>query len=159
MNPLSPAAKYELLRMEAHAKFPFFIEIKNEDFGTFRYVNADEDKVFDGNVYTAGFFTITPPERNESSISNAKLTISAIDQTWISRIRQTQKRSSIRFCACIAYDANGVEIIEPMEEIEFTLTSVTWDDVTITWDMIFDDNMNIMIPCDVAGPLNVPGCA
>lgn len=156
---LTAAAKYQLLRMEAYAKFPYFIEIRNEDFGVLRYVNSDEDKVFEGELYKAGFFTITPPERNESSISNAKITMSAIDQTWISRIRQTQKRSSIRFCACIQYEADGTEVIEPIDEIEFTLTSVTWDDVTITWDMIFDDNMNIMIPCDIAGPLNVPGCA
>ncbi len=156
---MTPAAKYQLLRMEAQAKFPFFIEIRNEDYGTFRYVNSDEDKIYNGQVYTAGFFTISPPERNESSISNAKITMSAIDQSWISKIRQTQKRSYIKFSACIQYDANGSEIIEPLDEIEFTLTSVTWDDVTITWDMVFDENMNILIPCDVAGSLNVPGCA
>lgn len=156
---MTPAAKYQLLRMESHARFPFFIEIKNDDFGTFRYVNADTNKILDGQEYTAAWFSVSPPERNESSISNAKLTISAIDQEWVSKIRQTQKRSSVRFIACIQYDSGGTEVIEPMEDTSFTLTSVSWDDISITWDMIFDDNMNIMVPCDIAGSLNIPGCA
>ena len=152
-------AKYQMLRMDSQARFPYFVEIRNEDLGVFRYVNLDEDKVFMGDTYTASWFTVTPPERNESSISNAKITISSVDQEWIQRIRSTQKRSTIRFVAAIDYEQGGGEVIEPLADNMFVLTSASWDDLTITWDMVFDENMSIMIPCDIAGPLNVPGCS
>lgn len=156
---MTPAAKYQLLRMNSHAKFPYLIEIRNDDLGVFRYANTDRDIEYQGETFQCGYFLVTPPERSESSIGDAKLTISAVDTEWISRIRTTQKRSTCKFVACIDYyDQNGNPVLEPIEENTFLLTSAQWDDLTITWTMVFDENMGIMIPCDVANSLNFPGC-
>lgn len=155
---MTPAAKYELLRMNARARFPYLIKITNEDLGMFLYTNTDREIEYEGETYKPAYFEIVPPERSESSIGDSKLTISAIDGEWIAAIRSTQKRSTCRFIACIEYKGAGnVLVIEPIEDNEFLLTAAQWDDLTVSWTMIFDDNMNIMVPCDVANSLNFPG--
>lgn len=151
--------KKKILAMDTKAETPYLIEIVNDDLGTFRYVNAKSDVVYEGNTYTAGYFRLDPPDKNESSIGNATLTMSAIDQSWIEKIRSTQKRSTLRFIAVIMYDENGDSVIEPLEDITMTLTSATWDDTTIQWTMIFDETMDIMVPPDIMNSETFPACA
>ena len=149
-----------MLVQKTRAKFPYIIEIVNEDLGVFRYANSSKNVTFEGNMFTAGLFSVTPPERTTTSISNAKLSISCVDQTWIDKIRRTQKRSSCRFIATIIYDTdNDTTICEAIEDNSFTLTSASWDDSNISWDMEFDDRMTVLVPVDIGSSQNCPGCA
>jgi hypothetical protein len=141
--------------MKTRAKFPYLIEIVNSDLGTFRYANCSRDVPFEDNTYTAGLFSITPPEQTSTSISNAKLTLSCVDQTWIKKIRSTQNRSTMRFIASILYDGT----CEALEDNTFTLTIAEWDESNISWTMVFDDNMNILVPPDIASSQNTPASA
>ena len=147
-----------MLRMETYAKFPYLIEITHETYGTFRYANCTEDVVYDGNTYSAGYFLIDPPERKDNSIGDAKLSISAIDQEWIYKIRNTQERAHIKFLACIQYDTEmNVDYVEPIDVLEFDLTRASWDNnFMLTWDMTFDEGMAILIPCDKVTSQKVP---
>lgn len=165
---LSAYAKQQALRMRTQAMFPYLLEITLQDSTILRYSNTTTDKTFEGNTYTASYFSVTPPEQTESSISNAKLTISSVDGYWIEKIRKTQytasgKKITARFIASICYTKDGTEYIEAVEDNMFTLSSAQWGDSTeiagITWDMTFDDNLNILVPCDTASSLNVPGVA
>ena len=156
---MTPYAMQQLLRMETSARFPFFIEIIHPELGTFRYVNADEAKTFDSETYEPALFSVTPPETTETSIGNAMLSISSVDQTWIEKIRSVQDRFSVRFVAALEYDDDGTETIEPLEDNEFTLTEASWTDLTITWTMVFEDAFNILVPCDIATSQKVSGCA
>ena len=156
--------KQKIMRLETLAKFPYLIEVTYYDASgnsiLERYANCDEDITYWGNVYTASFFSIKPPSRTNSSISDGKLTFSAVDQTWIEKIRNCSKRAKIRFIACIMYDnSNNVSTVEAIDDIDFTLTKCTWNDTTIEWTMLFDDRMNLMIPIDVATVQKVPGLA
>lgn len=153
--------KNEMMKMETFAKFPYLIEITHYlNDGTeniYRYANSDENIEFEGNVFNAGYFKITPPERSSNYISDAKLTISAVDQTWIQKIRETQKRAKVRFVAVIQYDdENGVEAVEPIEDIEFELTKANWNETEIQWVMEFDNLMDINVPIDEMTSLNCP---
>lgn len=156
---MTDRAKAELFKMRTRARFPFLLHVHNDDLGDFRFANADESKTFEGEVYEAAFFTVDPPERTESSVGNARLTISAVDGEWIERIRTTQKRSAARFVAAITYGDGDREIIEPLEDNTFELTSAQWDDSTISWTMVFDDTMSVLVPCDTMGASAFPGCA
>lgn len=157
---LSAKAKQQIMRMETYAKFPYLIEVTHEDYGTFRFVNCDKDLVYSGKTYSASFFSINPPDRTNSGITDGTLTISAIDQTWIARIRNTQKRAKVKFIACIVYDEqNQIEGIETIEELDFVLTKCQWNDTAIQWTMVFDEDMDLVIPCDVASPQKTPGIA
>lgn len=153
-------SKQQILRMETYAKFPYLIEISHEEYGVFRYANSTEDITYNGNVYSSSWFEISPPERKDNSIGNASLTISSIDQFWISKIRDTDIRAKIKFIAVIEYtDDMNIECVEPMDELDFELTKSSWDgEFSISWTMEFDDGMSIVVPCDKATSQKVPAC-
>lgn len=144
--------------MNTEALTPYLIEIYNEDYGYFRYCNVDGDVTYENHVFSPAFFQIDPPEKTESGIGNAKITISAVDQEWIERIRGTQKRSDLRLIPCVIYENNGSIAVESVEEIRFKLTSANWNETTISWEMEYEDVLQINVPCDVADSLNMPGC-
>ena len=138
-----------LVQNDIPASFPFLIEIwkPSEPNNIERYVNATEDKVFENHTFTASSFTVQPPEKTESGVKDAQITISTIDQTWIEKVRTTQERYKCRFVAVIDYDNNGTETIEPIDDITFTLTNATWQETTMQFTMKFDEGMSINVPC------------
>lgn len=154
------SAKQRLVRLNTQAEFPYLIEVTyyNKDGGVeiYRYANSDNNISFEGNVYESSCFSLQPPEKTQTSIGNASITISAVNQEWIRRIRDTQKRAKLRFIATIVYDENGEQFVEAMEDYEFTLTEAKWNDITISWTMEFDNKMNIRIPCDSATSHKIP---
>ena len=164
---MTPKAQALMEKMRVQAKFPYLIEVTYIDNQgeeeILRYANSDEDKEFteiiDGeevtNTFSAGYFSITPPERNTTGFSDAKITISAIDQTWINRIRSTSKRAKIRFIAVIDYDDNG-EVIEPIEDMEFTLTNASSTETAIQFTMKFDELLEVKVPSDECNELVCP---
>ena len=156
--PLSNKGKSRLLGMNTEALTPYLVEIYNEDYGYFRYCNVDGQVTYENNVYTPAYFQIEPPEKTESGIGNAKITISAVDQEWIARIRGTQKRSTMRLIPCVIYEDGGSIEVESVDDVHFKLTAAEWNDTTISWEMEYDDVMQINIPCDVADSLNMAGC-
>lgn len=149
---LSRKAKLEMEKTLARAKFPYLIEItyyKNDNTTSIiRYANSDDDKVFEGNVYTAGFFTMQLPQKNQTGVSDAKINISAIDYKWIEKIRTAdkKKRSKIRFVASINYENNNKEYIEAIEDMEFELTNASTEGNVIQWNMKFDTLSEIKVP-------------
>ena len=144
--------------MESDALVPYLIEITNEDLGVFRYTNLDSAVEYDGKVFSPAYFELSPPEKTEGAIGNAKISISAVNQEWIARIRSTQRRSTLRLVHCVVYTERGEVRVEGIEDTMFTLTNADWDDAAISWEMEFDDVMQIDIPCDVADSLNMAGC-
>lgn len=153
---LSSYAKQQILRTRTQAMFPYLIEVTHKDFGTLRYANSDFDIEYDGQTYKASSFSIDPPDKDGGRIGNASITISAIDQFWIEKIRNTNKYAHIRFIAAIKYDNAGNAVVEPIEDYEFTLKNASWNEISIQWEMVFDDVMNIVVPCDRATAQKVP---
>ena len=157
--PLSAMAKRKLVGMETDACTCFLIEITNEELGTFRYVNLGFPVEYEGKTYSAAGFNISPPEKSEGKVGNSRISISAVDQEWIQRIRTpTKEKSRMHLVSAVVYEGDGGTEVESIDELDFTLTQAEWDDVTISWDMEFDDVTNINVPCDVADSLNFPGC-
>ncbi len=146
MNPLVQSM---LTQNNVPASFPFLIEIwkPSDPTNIERFVNASEDKEFEGNTFTASYFVVQPPERTETGFKDATITLSTIDQSWIVRTRTTQERYKIRFVAVIDYDDDGTEYIEALDDISFSLTNATWQETTIQFSMKFDERMNVNIPC------------
>ena len=150
-------AKLLMEKMEVQAKFPYLVEItyiynddteQNPHRDILRYANSDDDIVFEGNTYSAGFFKMTLPESTSSGFSDASITISAIDQTWIEKIRSSERRSIIRFIATIEHYDNQT-VVEPIEEMEFTLSNAQVEETTIKCTLKFDDISDIKVPYDI----------
>lgn len=145
---MNPSLQNLLVQNDVPASFPFLIEIwkPSDPSNIERYVNASEDKEFEEHVFTASSFSIQPPEKTESGVKDATISISTIDQTWIEKVRTTQERYKIRFVAVIDYE-DEEEVIEPLDDIIFTLTNATWAETTLQFTMKFDEGMSINVPC------------
>lgn len=153
---MTALAKQNMLRMETRAKFPYLIEItrenEEEEIEVYRYANCDEDIEFEDNgetkTFNASYFELKPPARTANKIENGSISISAVDQTWIEKIRTTQKPATIRFLAVIQYNNGSVDSVEAIEDMEFILRNAKWNEVAISFDMIFDEKMEEQIPPD-----------
>jgi hypothetical protein len=156
-------ARQQMVRSQTHAQFPYLIKIIRyiDEINTeyFRYVNSDEDLVYEGETYTGSTFVLDPPDKEGSKIGNAQITISAVDQFWIEKIRTTQIPPRIIFVAGIVYNNGVISGIEKIEQFEFTLRNAQWNEHLISWVMSFDENMQIRVPCDRATSQKVPGAA
>ena len=147
-------AKLEMEKTLTRAKFPYLVEItyfKNDNTSEIlRYANSDEDKEFEGETFQAGFFSMQLPQKTQSGITDARISISAIDQSWTERIRMVnrKKRSRIRFVATIEYENNSNESIESIEDMEFELTNASTDGDIIQWTMDFDPLADVKVPHD-----------
>ena len=145
---MNPNIQNLLVQTNVPASFPFLIEVwkPSDPTNIERYVNASEDKTFENHTFTASSFTIQPPEKTESGVKDATITISTIDQTWIEKVRTANERYMIRFIAVVDYE-NGSEVIEPIDDITFSLTNATWQESTLQFTMKFDDGMSVNVPC------------
>lgn len=153
-------AKQRIVRTETMAKFPYLIDVTYEIGGvscTEHYANSDDPITYGGRTYQPAFFTVVPPEMRDSSVTDGKLTLSTVDQTWILKVRNADKRMKCRFVACIVHDADGGEIVEEIETMTFTLIKASWNESTLSFTMMFDDRLNLSVPLDMANELKVPG--
>ena len=157
---MTNVAKQKLTRTETDASFPYLIEITYKDkegtVHTERYVNADEAKEYNDETYAPISFSVTPPSMDNTSVTDGKLSISDIDNNFIEKVRDTQERMKCVFVAVIDYDSSGNEVIEEMETMSFILVKASWNETELSFNMLFDDRMNIMCPPDVATVLKVP---
>jgi len=156
----SPKVQRILAAQRAAAKFPCLIKISHPEYGDMYFANSSNNITYNGNIYNAASFSVQPPDVEGAKIGNATLTISAIDQFWIERIRATQIPAELQFIAVIVYDDYGVyDGIESLEENSFTLRAANWNELSISWEMSFDERMNYIITSIKCTPMTVPGCA
>lgn len=141
------------------AKLPCLIKISHSVYGDMCFANSQNDIVYLGNTYLASYFEVQPPAIEGSKIGNATLTITAIDQSWIQKIRGTQIPAELQFIAVIEYDDEGVLGIEPLEKNNFTLRAANWTEISISWEMSFDERQSYVLTSVKCTPINVPGCA
>jgi hypothetical protein len=151
--------KRELARSNTQAQVPLLIKITHEALDDSYYANSDQDILYEGQPYVGSVFSIDPPNKDMATVSNGRITISAIDQQWIQTIRSTQKPATLHFIAAIMYDKAGNQYLEKLEENAFTLRSAGWNEIAISFDMIFDENMTILLPAEDCDPFTCPGCA
>ncbi len=152
-------AKGLIARQRTQAQFPYLIAIEHEELGNYYYTNSAEDIIFEGQTYTASTFSVQPPEKNSSSIGNASLTISAVDQFWIEKIRSTQKVAKLHFMAKIKYNGTGAALLETLEENTFALRKASWNDVYISWEMVFDEIQTYVFNNEICNSAIAPGVA
>lgn len=144
--------------METQAKFPFLIEIV---YGkeVFRYANADEEVYFEGDKYEPACFSIIPPTKSESGITDSKLSFSTIDQFWIEKIRtykDYENQITGRFVATIIYEKDSIKYVEAIEDLDFTITNPNWTDYSMTLMMKFNDKEDIVVPMDICNSRTTP---
>ena len=159
---MTTEAKHQMLVGETRAKFPYLIHISHS-LGDWYYCNCDKEISYAGKTYKPAVFSIAAPEETSSSIKNTSLSLSVVDteEDWIANIRNAgNERFKFEFSAMIYYERDsGEPLLEELESNSFMLTSASWNDLTVNWTVVFDENMSINVPCDIAGSANMPACA
>ncbi len=156
---ISAQAKKEILKQNCHANFPYFIEITNGDNGeVYRYVNMDESQLYLGNVYEAAAFDIKPFEQTQEKISNGTLTLYDASLNLVPIVRESVEPFTIRFTAAVRYESTSSWSCESIEENQATLGDFSWSNGNeISCTMIFDEDMDISMPCDKFDEVTTPG--
>jgi hypothetical protein len=156
---LSPVAQKLLASQRTAAEFPYLIKITHPDFADMFYANSSENIFYKGNVYNPASFTMQLPDLEGPEIGAASLSISAVDQYWIQRIRDLKTPAEMQFVAVIVYDDAAIEGIEQLDENSFTLRMAQWDEQSITWELSFDERQAYIITSIKCTPQVAPGCA
>ena len=160
---MTTKALHEMLRQDTQAKFPYLIHISHKTLGNWYYCNSGESIAFNGHTYKPALFSIESPEKTSTSMKDTRLTLSIVDSEgddWIANIRNSgNTRFEMEMSAVILYyDDSALPVVEELESNSFVLTEASWEDISVSWNVVFDDNMNLLVPIDVAGAANVPGC-
>lgn len=157
---MTPKTLQQIYRLTSEGSFPAFLEIYHPeiDGGVWRLVNYRTDLVYNGNTYSAAIFTFTPPKYSDKQINNATISISAIDQSVIELIRKLSSRASAKIVAGFYFEGGDLTI-DPIEEWEFKLSSVNWTEISATWELLYDDRLDIQVPTDKMSAQKCPGVA
>ena len=162
MSNLTKNAVNTIIKSDVRAEFPYLIKITHKlNDGTenvYYLANSDTDITYDSHLYKASCFSIVPPEEKFDGFTNASLTLSAVDNVWIERIRSSQQISKIEFVAAIKYLNQNLSI-EPREEYECILRDATFDDKSITWTLVFDELLEVNLPMIVIDKFNCSALA
>ena len=98
---MNPNLQNLLVQNDVPASFPFLIEVwkPSDPTNIERYVNSTEDKTYEEHTFIASSFKVQPPQKTESGIKDAQITISTIDEEWIVKVRTSNDRYKIRVVA------------------------------------------------------------
>jgi hypothetical protein len=154
---MTPYAQRQIAQQRTAARFPYLIKITHPEYPPFLYANASANITYNGEIYNAASFSVQPPDREGAKIGDATLTISAVDQVWPEKIRNTQQAAELRFIALIVYDEAGIAGIEALDENKFTLRAANWTETAIQWSMNFDERMGYIITSIKCTPQICPG--
>ncbi len=159
--------KQQILKMNTSAKFVKLLLIEYTDnqgnVTLYRYCDCDNNVTVTENGVTVTYepysFKIKNGEKNDTSIGNGSLTLSAVDQLWIGNIRNTRQKIFATVKDAVVYTQNGTEATEVIEEISYRLKNANWNEENIQWTMLFDEKNDIIVPCDKGNSQVTSGCA
>lgn len=158
---MTPKALQQIYRLQTAAMFPALLKITYVEDGVTKYlrlVNNDTDLTYSEEVYSCARFKYTPPKYSDKQIGDGSITISAVDQTIVQIIRSISTRATAQIVAAFYFE-DGTLLFEPIEEWTFQLAKVSWDEGVATWQMIYDDRMDILVPCHKMSAQRCPGVA
>jgi hypothetical protein len=123
---------------ETNELFIVLLEISHSSLADpIRINNSGASITSNGNTYVFYPFTINLPSDEDKQLPEAELVIDNVDLQQIAAIRGMSSSPSIRIMVVLQSDPNTIEVDFP----NFTLSSVTYDAMTITGTLSIDDFM------------------
>ena len=161
MRTLSAQALASLYSESGGYSLPIFLSITHGVAGytnPLLIVNNTVDIVYGGNTYVAFPFKFDPPDvKNDGSVSNAKITISAVDQSIASILRSTSTPATVTAVAAYYSDETGTVVIEPITSNTLKLRNVSGNADIITADLMYEENLDLEFPNGEFRPTEFPG--
>lgn len=158
---LSNRGKSKINKQNVDAQFIVLADVYHEDVGHFYYNDSDEDiDYIDIKWERNPTMTVVRPEVTSTGVGNGSLSLSTVDQEWIARVRNLnavpgKERFRCRLIGLMKYDG----ITELLYDEEYVLNEASWNDSTLQFNMIYDDNWGINIPVVTCNSLIAYGVA
>jgi hypothetical protein len=151
---LSSAANAAIFTSQTNEVFLVLLELTGGNIVTpIRVSSNNVDTTSNGDVYTAYPFHISMPPETDKEIPSVQLVIDNIDQTLIQEIRGTAIPILIEMNIVLAGTPDTIEA----GPFNYTLRNITYDALTISGDLMFEDVLNEPYPAGSYDTVNYPG--
>jgi len=154
MRQLSQTALEAVLAPQTEQVFLVLVEIDHETLaGPLRFVRNTEPITHNGNTYDPVAFDINLPASGEDGTPRASITIDNVDRRLTDTIRSVTSRPTITLKIVLASSPDTVEL----GPAEFKLERVSYDEMQIEGDLVYEDFLTLEYPADQFDPFNFPG--
>lgn len=149
MRSITVAAIAAMQATHTWAITPTLIEISSAEtaflayapLGVLRFCNNTESLTYLGNIYLPYAFTVDYPGETEDTITNARLTIDATDQTIVAAVRSLTNPPTVTAKAMFFPD-DGLGTFEVLIPWTYTLRHVSFNASSVSGDLIYEDRLD-----------------
>ena len=157
----------ELFSSSTDGSIPILLDVQSDEivwddndteqeYGHLRLINCPTPVRYNGHKYLPAYFAASLPEEDGQKVGNASLTISAIDQRIIQIIRSITTQPKCVIESLFAKMNDDTFVFRKLNKYEFVMDSVSWDDVSAKWELIFDPVAQINVPRDKGSSIRCP---
>lgn len=158
---LSIVAKQELFKQSSSMVIPVFVDISYVTSGgatqVLHLVNNTEPLTYLGTTYTPFAFRFDPPSETATSISGARITVDAVDQSVIAILRDTPNAPVLTFVATFYFDESGTIYYEQLASWAFNMKNFSYNVDTITCELEYDIHWDDQVGSVYISPSTMPG--
>lgn len=122
---------------------PYLIKMYHPDFGALYFVNNNENVTYNGVTYQASTFNYTPPQTIGGVLKNGELEITAIDNSVINIIDNSDELFEITAIGVLNDDGTITAI--KMFRHQYGSATVT-EDMRVVIAFTNDDRLNMTFP-------------
>lgn len=142
-----------LASQSPHA-FLEFLTITHLELATpIRVVNNPVAITRGGNVYQPFAFAVELPSEKDGEISDAKLSIDAVDLSIILAIRSISSRASVSIVIALADAPDSTEV----DLGTFEWKDITYNKFAASGSLSYEDRLDILVPALCFTPTYTPG--
>lgn len=140
---MTAAEIYKALQTGGAYSLPYLIKLSHPDAGALYFVNNCDNITYGGNIYAAAGFKYTKPQTVGGVLKNGTLQISAIDNTAIELLDNSDELFTVDVVGVI--DNYGE--ITPIKSFRHQYGTVTVDEtLNLTISFTNDDRMSMVFP-------------
>lgn len=157
----------ELFSSKTDGSIPVLLDIQHDEIvwqdadteqerGHLRLINSTTAVRYAGHKYLPAYFSYVMPKEDGSTIGNTSITISSIDRRVIEVIRSINSNPMCTIEAFYTKLSDSEFMFSKLNHYDFEMTSVSWDDTTAKWSLVFDPASQINIPIDLGTKTRCP---
>lgn len=155
---LSALAKGELFKRSSSMLLPVLMQLDHSTFDDpVSLVNNTEAIVYGGATYLPFAFRFDPPDETATTLTNARLTIDAVDQSILALLRGLPSSPTVTMKAVFYYDETGTIQTEQLAAWEFSVANLSYNVDTISCDLIYEDRWQNQMGAVEITPYTMPG--
>lgn len=128
----------------------------SQEEGHLRLINSTTPVRYNGNKFLPSVFSYTAPSTDGKTVSGTTITISAIDKRIVEVIRLIKSKPTCTIEAFFTKLSDKEFMFHKLNHYEFEMASVTWDETTAKWSLVFDPASQINVPIDLGTKFRTP---